>query len=239
MPEADRPHDVRRDSFAAMLDRLQASAEFTTDLLGHHQGSPTFALTFDDGSEDHLWVGRALAGRGLHGVFFLVAGLIGEPGFLTWDQARELVALGHEVGSHSVDHLPVRSLSRDEILHQVRASKQQLEDELQVPVRYFAPPYGYDAPGLRESLVACGYQASRLTRWGLYRPDRGTPWRQPSIPLTEFTVTAGWPDQILAGGRMPAAMRVTRLGRAILPEPLRALARRGLGSTGRGRRSDG
>lgn len=235
-----RPHDTTRDSFTALLDRLQPVAQFTTDLLGGHRGgNATFALTFDDGSEDHAWVGRALVGRGVRGVFFLTSGLIGEPGFLTWAQARELAAQGHEVGSHGVDHLPVRSLSRSELVYQVRASKDRLEDELQVPVRYFAPPFGYDARGLREALLSCGYEASRLTRWGLYRPGDGNPWLQPSVPLTEFAVTAGWLDRILADGRLPAAMRATQLGRAILPERMRVLARQVLRGVAKGRTLNG
>jgi peptidoglycan/xylan/chitin deacetylase (PgdA/CDA1 family) len=213
-------------------------ARFTTDLRAHCPGAATFALTFDDGSEDHAWVGRSLSERGLRGVFFLTSGLIGEPGFVTWAQARQLVAQGHEVGSHGVDHLPVRSLSRAELVHQVRASKERLEDELQVPVRYFAPPFGYDAPGLREALRSSGYHASRLTRWGLFRPDGGNPWVQPSIPLTEFTVTAGWPDRILGDGRVPTVMRATQLGRAVLPERMRTLARRMLRGSVKGRTSD-
>jgi peptidoglycan/xylan/chitin deacetylase (PgdA/CDA1 family) len=228
---------MQRDSFVALLDRLQSAARFTTDLLAPCEGTATFALTLDDGSEDHSWVGQCLVERGLRGVFFLTSGLIGEPGFVTWAQARQLAAQGHEVGSHGVDHLPVRSLSRVELMHQVRASKERLEDELQVPVRYFAPPFGYDASGLREALRSCGYHASRLTRWGLYRPDGGNPWLQPSVPLTEFTVTTGWLDRILDDGRIPAAMRATQLGRAVLPEQLRVLARRALRWAARGRTS--
>lgn len=231
VPQVEFPHDLRRDGLQSLLDRLQGGVRFSNDLLAGSGHLPVVALTFDDGSEDHAWVARMLAERAVPAVFFVVTGLLGTPGFLSWEQARELVKLGHEMGSHGVDHLPVRNLSQAEVREQAYASKARLEDELQVPVRYFAPPFGYDAPGLAQALVAAGYQGSRLTRWGLYHPHRGNPWQLPSIPLTEFTVTAGWPDRVLRQGRVPLAMRATRAGRAVLPEPLRVAARRALNAT--------
>jgi peptidoglycan/xylan/chitin deacetylase (PgdA/CDA1 family) len=237
--EAALPHDARRATLRSFLDRWQSSVRFSTDLLSGAGDTATFALTFDDGSGDHAWVGRFLAERGLRGVFFLTTGLLETPGFLTWEQARELVALGHEVGSHGADHLAVRRLTAAELRVQVHDSKARLEDELQAPVRYFAPPFGYGAPGLSAALAAAGYRGCRLTRWGLYRPDRGSPWRLPSIPLTDFTVTAGWLDRIFSQGRVPVAMRATWLGRAVLPEPLRIVARRALRASAHDRPTSG
>lgn len=225
VPQVEVPHDVRRDSFSALLDRMQPVVRFGTDMLDGSDGVASVVLSFDDGSADHAWVGRELAGRGIRGLFFLVSGLMGTPGFLTWEQARELVALGHEVGSHAADHLPVRKMSGAELRGQVRVSKARLEDGLQCPIRYFAPPFGYGSAALAEALADAGYHGCRLTRWGLHHPDHGDRWQLPSIPVTEFTVHRGWPEQVLSRGRIPLAMRVTRAGRAVLPEPLRVLAR--------------
>lgn len=233
------PHDTRRATLRSLLDRWQSSVRFSTDLLAGSGDTVTFALTFDDGSADHAWVGCFLAERGLRGVFFLTTGLLGTPGFLTWEQARELVTLGHEVGSHGAEHLAVRRLTEAQLRVQVHDSKARLEDELQAPVRYFAPPFGYGTPGLPAALTAAGYRGCRLTRWGLYRPGRGSPWQLPSIPLTDFTVTAGWLDRILSQGRMPVAMRAAWLGRAVLPEPLRMVARRALRASAHDRPASG
>lgn len=225
VPQLDVPHDVRQATFCAFLDRVGPLHRFGTDLLG---GDPAagVALTFDDGSADHAWVGDELARRGIRGLFFLVSGLLGTPGFLSWEQARELVSRGHEVGSHGADHVPVRGMSPAQVREQVRSSKARLENELQAPVRFFAPPFGSGAPALAEALAEAGYRGARLTRWGVHRPGQGDPWWLPSVPLTEFTLRSRWPDRILAEGRIPPVVKAIRMGRAVLPEPLRVAARR-------------
>jgi hypothetical protein len=38
------------------------------------------ALTFDDGTADHLQVGEELAKRGMRGIFFVSPGMVGTPG---------------------------------------------------------------------------------------------------------------------------------------------------------------
>jgi peptidoglycan/xylan/chitin deacetylase (PgdA/CDA1 family) len=250
------PHDVRRAMFSTFLDRVPPSCGFGTDLCGTDRSGTdrsgtdrsgtdrsgtdrsstdrsggvgprdAIALTFDDGSADHVRVAGDLAGRGVSGLFFLVTGLLGQPGFLTWQQARELVALGHEVGSHGADHLAVRPMTRTQVRAQVRDSKARLEDELQVPVRFFAPPFGRGSAALAEVLAEAGYRGCRLTRWGVHRPGIGDPWWLPSVPVTEFTLRSRWPDRILAEGRIPPVVTAIRIGRAVLPEPLRRVARR-------------
>ena len=61
----------------------------------------------------------------------------------TWDQLRELVALGHTIGSHSMTHARLSSLrSRREREQEIRASADMIEDKLGTPVQDFAYPFG-------------------------------------------------------------------------------------------------
>ena len=97
-------------------------------------------MTFDDATGDHLEVARELAARHIPAVFFVTFGVLGREGHLDDAALRELVALGHVVGSHALDHAPLAGLSREELRVQVRDSKARLEAVVEEPVRFFAPP---------------------------------------------------------------------------------------------------
>jgi peptidoglycan/xylan/chitin deacetylase (PgdA/CDA1 family) len=73
------------------------------------------SLTFDDGTLDQYLLGfPELEERGIRATFFLIAGLrdqgvwldSGTPRLLfSWQQARQLAAAGHEIGSHGHTHV--------------------------------------------------------------------------------------------------------------------------------------
>ena len=61
-------------------------------------------LTFDDGGKSAVWIADLLEEQGWRGHFFITTAMIGEPGFVTSDDIRELHRRGHVVGSHSHTH---------------------------------------------------------------------------------------------------------------------------------------
>lgn len=65
-----------------------------------------------------------------------------ESGFLTWDDVRELVRLGFEIGSHTVEHPILSHVSPERLWDEVQLSKKTIEHELSMPCRYFAYPNG-------------------------------------------------------------------------------------------------
>jgi peptidoglycan/xylan/chitin deacetylase (PgdA/CDA1 family) len=213
--EPDRPYDVGSSSYRSLLDALSAVVDgFSTDLL--RPAPRTAVLTFDDGSADHLPVAEELAGRGTAAVFFVPSARLGRRGSLTADDARQLVGLGHVVGSHAHDHAPLAGLSRAELRRQVVESKLRLEDALGTAVSLFAPPGGVGHRDLRELLQQAGYDACRSMRWGFYRTadDR---WDIPCLPVTEFTLRSGWIERAARNWALPPAMRVTSVLKRIVP----------------------
>ncbi len=98
--------------------------------------------------------GRALA----------VPELDGEPAAeletMKWDQLRELVERGIEVGSHTVSHPHLPQLSDDELAAELRDSKQQLEDELGRPCTVLAYPFGDCDDRVRAAARTVGYEAA-------------------------------------------------------------------------------
>ncbi len=114
-------------------------------------------LTFDDGYENlHRYALPTLSRHGFSATVFLVSGHVGgrndwatpPPGLgiqrmMNWQQATDLVRSGWEAGAHTLTHPDLRSLAREEVEHEMRASRHDVEDHLGQAVESFAYPYGY------------------------------------------------------------------------------------------------
>jgi peptidoglycan/xylan/chitin deacetylase (PgdA/CDA1 family) len=234
----EKDHDVSWTSFRALLDRVAANGTVVETRLDAQENlrQRGVALTFDDGTVNHLRAGEELAARGMTGVFFVPAGAIGRPGHLSMPQLHELLALAHLVGSHGFSHLPLDgTMSPQAITHELRDSKQLLEDGLGTGVDYFAPPGGIVRGWRSDELQVYGYSASRSMAWGIYHA-LGDRWRIPSIPVTEFTLARGWIEHVLRACELPFAMRCGWAVKRLMPLAVRSSLRRRLHDSFRARR---
>jgi hypothetical protein len=226
--ECERDHDITWASFRGLLDAIAASGAPTeTDLLRSPlTETATVALTFDDGTSDHAGVAQELARREMRGIFFIPAGKVGTQGRLGAQELQEIHALGNTVGSHGCDDVLLdETLSPWEITHEMRDSKQQLEDALGAPVQYFAPPGGRMGGLSAGAFLRHGYEASRSMAWGIYRSVEER-WTIPSIPVTEFTLARGWVAHAVRAHTLPLAMRCTWILKDLLPEAVRLPVRK-------------
>ncbi|MBK9944162.1 MAG: polysaccharide deacetylase family protein [Kouleothrix sp.] len=124
------------------------------------------ALTFDDGYEDAYTNALPILQRyGMVGTFYIVNSLVGQPGYMTWDQLAVLRDAGMELGAHSVSHLNLTTLDQATAAAEIGQSKTDLESRLGISVSSFCYPAGfYDAT--TEVLVqAAGYSNATTTRW--------------------------------------------------------------------------
>lgn len=153
---------VSRARFAAVLDAVA--------------GRPDVRITFDDGNAsdlDHAL--PALRERGLTGTFFVVAGRLGDPGFLDPSGVRTLAAAGMTIGCHGMRHRPWRRLDEDTLHEELVTAKRTLETLLGAPVMEAACPFGsYDRRVLR-ALKRAGYRRVFTSDRGT---ARGTDWLQ-------------------------------------------------------------
>lgn len=167
-------------------------------------------LTFDDGNRSD--VDRALPlllERDLRASFFVVAGRIGEPGYLDGGDLRELLRSGMEVGSHGFAHRPWRGLTERELEEELGDARRAIEAAAGAAVTAAACPFGaYERRALSE-LKRRGY-----TR--VYTSDDGladeTAWLQPRNTLRSGADTADV-EAILVEG--PAA-RAIRRGKTVI-----------------------
>jgi peptidoglycan/xylan/chitin deacetylase (PgdA/CDA1 family) len=101
---------------------------------------PHVVLTYDDGPDPKGTpaVLSALAEFGATATFFVLVGRARRnPGLLA-----EVIAAGHEIALHGVDHVRLTTLDPAEVLRRTRDGRAELEDLARMPVRWFRAPYG-------------------------------------------------------------------------------------------------
>jgi peptidoglycan/xylan/chitin deacetylase (PgdA/CDA1 family) len=115
-------------------------------------------VTFDDGGESYYTVAaERLEALGWRGHCFVSTNFIGQRGFLTPAQIRELDARGHLIGSHSASH-PARfnSLTLAEMRAEWSDSRQKLEDLLGHAVTVGSVPGGYFSADVAKTAAEAG-----------------------------------------------------------------------------------
>ena len=134
-------------------------------------GGGFYCLTFDDGmASDYTVAFPVLRELGLRATFFVVPTLVDTPGYVSWDQLREMVAAGMEVGSHSLTHPFVDGLDRPALEREFGESKRIIEDRLGAPVHAASLPRGWGARDLEEVLAGLGYRVFCTSRVGWWHP---------------------------------------------------------------------
>lgn len=116
-------------------------------------------LTFDDGGGSAFReIAPRLEARGWRGHFFITTDRIGEPGFLSAEQIRELHTRGHLIGSHTCSHPPrVGGLPYERLVREWRQSRVRLEEILQQPVTIASIPGGHYTVSVARAAAECGY----------------------------------------------------------------------------------
>jgi peptidoglycan/xylan/chitin deacetylase (PgdA/CDA1 family) len=198
-------YDVPVSHFRKQIARIAA-----------HKGDMRVVVTFDDGTKDHLRAANILADHGLQGVFFIVHNWLDEPDYLFRAAVFRLVELGQIVGSHTLSHRQLPSLSDADLSRELIDSRLALEDLAGRHVEWFAPPGGfYDGRTLATARDA-GYRFTRTMDWG-YAPDLASADALlPTVPILR-TVSDRRLQDILAGEARFRSFAVKQWARRILP----------------------
>lgn len=153
-------------------ERVWLGADELAAVLDTVNGRDDVRITFDDGNaSDVEYALPALQARGLRATFFVVAGALGQPGFLDEDQVRALAAAGMGIGCHGMRHRPWRRLGERALREELVDARELLEGVVGGPVAEAACPFGsYDRRVLAE-LRACGYRRVYTSDRGSARPD--------------------------------------------------------------------
>ncbi len=129
-----------------------------------------FALSYDDGVYQDIRLVEILNQYGLKCTFNLNSGMMNPP--YVWqadgvtiermppDMLTELYK-GHEVASHTVNHLDLTQLSDGELFDEVTEDRHALEQLFGQEIRGFAYPYGHTDKRVKFLLNQCGISYAR------------------------------------------------------------------------------
>ena len=175
-------------SFSAQMKYLHDSGYKTVNasdlvkLLRQRQELPAKSVTihFDDGWRSVLAAVPVLKQYHFGATFWLIVSMIGQPGYLTWDDVAQLASNREfEFQSHTMSH-PWHDgddmlvwAHRNSVADQKRIewelaeSKRVLEEKLQQKVDLLAWPRGAYDKRLIQDAVASGYTGLFTVEWGL------------------------------------------------------------------------
>ena len=110
-------------------------------------------LTFDDGYMGLYKYGLKIFKKyNLKGIIFVVSKHVGknahwdkhlgiEKKLMGWEELKEFIRVGFEIGSHTLNHRELTSLSKNELYHELFESKKIIEKILNINVDKIAYPY--------------------------------------------------------------------------------------------------
>jgi peptidoglycan/xylan/chitin deacetylase (PgdA/CDA1 family) len=154
----------------------------------------TVSLTFDDARADQMQAASILSEQSMAGTFFIISGRVGASGYMTLPDLETLASGGNEIAAHTVNHLNLLTVGREEAERQVCNSRVQLES-WGFPVWDFAYPQGATNTELEEVVQNCGLNSARRVG-NLVSPGTcfGCPYAETIPPRDPYEIAT--PDSI-------------------------------------------
>jgi peptidoglycan/xylan/chitin deacetylase (PgdA/CDA1 family) len=164
------------------------------------------ALTFDDGFSDIFTNALPiLESMGFTATVYLATAYIGDErrvfkgrSCLTWPEILEMKDRGIRFGSHTVTHPVLYGMRWDDIRNELRDSRQEIEDRLQVQTVSFSYPYAFPQEDrdfvarLKDALHETGYRDGVTTRIGRVGPQDDL------LTLKRLPVNSGDDDRLFS-----------------------------------------
>jgi hypothetical protein len=234
VPATHRPYALPPEEFRsfALAAATSPRAAVPVGSVSDELGSLFYSFTFDDGhASDYTEAFPVLSELGLRATFFVVPTLVGTPGYVSWQQLREMVAAGMEVGSHSLTHPFVDRLDRSGLEREFGESKAIIESRVGTPVRAASLPRGWAPAGMESVLGDLGYRVFCTSRTAWWHPGdrplavprvrayRGMPVEQ-FAAIVNAEARALWPLQTIEAAKDVVKACLGRRGWARLRAPL-------------------
>lgn len=121
-------------------------------------GQPKVLITFDDGDISNVEQALPLLqAAGLAAVFFITQDHVGQPGMISQGQLRSLADAGMVIGSHGRSHRFLSTLPLAALNHELRSSREFLEQITACPVALLSLPGGRGGPRESQAALDAGY----------------------------------------------------------------------------------
>ncbi len=171
-----------RDLGAGESDFWATRAVFDA-VLDAVAGRTDVTLSFDDGNTTDIEIALpALRARSLTATFFIVAGWLGTPGFITEGDVLTLIASDMTIGNHGLAHRLWTELAPDDLEHEVAEGRRRLERLTGREIDTLAVPYGAYDDAVLEALRRHRYRHVYTSDGGAADPAA---WLQPREHLRQ------------------------------------------------------
>jgi peptidoglycan/xylan/chitin deacetylase (PgdA/CDA1 family) len=161
---------VTPELFQAHMEYLADRGYAVVPLRDLTQTQKSLALTFDDGYRDFYTAAwPAMKPHGFRATIFQIVDLIDNHRYLTADQLRELAAAGNEIGSHTLTHSDLTTLSPERLRRELVESRDRLARLVGQPILSFCYPAGRQNAAVRKAVEAAGYGTAVTVQPGLHK----------------------------------------------------------------------
>lgn len=161
--------------FDAQLRALRAAgwrtitaATLAADLAaGTPPARRSIVITLDDGHLDgYTHAFPILRANGFVATFYVITGRQGLTGYITPAQLTEMAAGGMEIGNHTVDHVPLATLSDARATAEIADASAWIATLLGSPPTTIAYPFGSFSPSVVEDARSLGLSMAFTTQGG-------------------------------------------------------------------------
>jgi len=144
-------YDISLENFKAQMGWLKDK--------GYAPQSRDLIITFDDGELNNFqYALPVLKDFGWKAYFFIIVKRIGKNGYMGWEEIKELHRAGMIIGSHGLTHEILTNLLDSQMEEELKASKQNLERNLGVPIDSISIPRGFCNDKVIDTAYRLGYK---------------------------------------------------------------------------------
>lgn len=121
-------------------------------------------INFDDGRKTQFIHAKPILDKyGFKATFYIVCNYVdNKKGFMTWEEIETLNKEGHDIGSHTMNHVHLSNLSKKDIEYEVGQSKKCLDDH-GIKATSFAYPFNDGSNNKKAfKIVSKYYQLARV-----------------------------------------------------------------------------
>ena len=174
-------NNVRPESFAWQMKFLKKHGYFVINFYDFVKGLKkgrafarnTVVIQFDDGYADNYTDAFPVLKRyRFPATVFIVSDKVGTPGFLTWDQVKEMDTHNFTAGAHTRHHVYLPDVPLDVARDEIVGSKKMIEEHVGHPIDYFAYPSGGFNEEIEGIVEEAGFKAAVTTNRGEDRLNR-------------------------------------------------------------------
>ncbi len=120
-------------------------------------------ISFDDGViNQYNNAFGLLKSFGFKATFFVFTNPIGRSkNYLSWEQLKEMIDAGMEIGSHGYYHQYFTKANNEELTREISGSKKILEENLGIKINVISYPFGVYNEQITQTIKNAGYLAAR------------------------------------------------------------------------------